>query len=99
MLGRWVLRAFTRMGFTSKLIKYRNARKFSLRNALYTARYLLGIQHFDWWHLKFLDEVRRFFPRPSDHVNFLCFPFRPVSKVENCSVIAHGLNAADRFTM
>jgi hypothetical protein len=33
---RWVLRAFSRMGFTSKKIKYRNANKFSLRNAIYT---------------------------------------------------------------
>ena len=53
----WVLRAFEQMGFTSKQIKYRNALKFSLRNALYTARYLLGIQAFSWLRLKFLDEV------------------------------------------
>lgn len=45
------------MGFSSKKIKYRNARKFSLQNAVYTAQYLLGVQHFDWMRLKFLDEV------------------------------------------
>ena len=49
------------MGISSKLIKYRNANKFSIRNALRTAHYLLGIVNFAWRRLKFLDEVRHSF--------------------------------------
>ena len=49
------------MGITSKLIKYRNAKKFTIRNALRTAHYLLGIVNFAWRRLKFLDEVRHSF--------------------------------------
>ena len=30
-----------------------------MRNALYTAQYLLGVQHLNWWNVKFLDEVQR----------------------------------------
>lgn len=55
---RWVGRAFRRLHFSSKVAKYRNLNKFSLANALYTSRYLLGIQRFDWRLLKFFDEVR-----------------------------------------
>lgn len=58
VIFRWVSRALQRLGFSSKRVKYRNASKFSLANAVYYAQYITGIQFFDWFRLKFLDEVR-----------------------------------------
>lgn len=56
-LCRWVGRVFRRLNFSTKVAKYRNLNKFTAANALYTARYLLGIQRFAWTRLKFFDEV------------------------------------------
>lgn len=57
MRVRWVGRAFKRLNYSSKNAKYRNVLKFTLANALYTCKYLIGVQAFDWLVLKFFDEV------------------------------------------
>lgn len=54
---RWVGRAFKRINFSTKKAKYRNVLKFTLANALYTCRFMIGIQTLDWMHIKYFDEV------------------------------------------
>jgi hypothetical protein len=53
----WVGRAFRRLNFSTKVARYRNLNKFTIANALYTARYIINIQRYDWRRLKFFDEV------------------------------------------
>lgn len=58
LLCRWVEAAFKRLGLSDKTAKHRNINKFTQTNAIYTVRYLTGIQQFEWTRLKFFDEVR-----------------------------------------
>jgi len=47
-----------RMGITSQKAKHRHPLKYTLRNALYTAQYLLGVQALHWSCIHFVDETR-----------------------------------------